>query len=75
MYTCVIACNVSNSFKQLLPIAWRNAVFKVYLGTDDLPDDVENKSCKLSECVADVIVIVIVDIFFIGRTAFAYIYI
>ena len=72
VYTFIIACNVSNSFKQLLPIAWRNAVFKVYLGTGDLPD-AENKSCKLSEFVTDVILIVIVDIFFIGRTAFAFI--
>ena len=72
--TCVITGSVSNSFKQLLPITWRNTVFKVYLGTGDLPD-AENKSCKLSEFVADVIVIVIDDIFFIGRTSFAFIYI
>ena len=60
VYTCVIACNVSNSFKQLLPIAWRNAVFEVYPGAGD-PPDAENKSCKLSEFVADVIAVVIVD--------------
>ena len=75
VYTCVITGNVSNSFKLLLPIiAWRNTVFKVYLGTGDLPD-AENKSCKLSEFVADVIAVVIDDIFFIGRTSFAFIYI
>ena len=52
MCSYVIAGNVCNSFKQLLTIAWRNAVFKVYLGTGDLPD-AENKCCKLSEFVAD----------------------
>ena len=61
----VLVCKLFYCFKQLLPITWRNAVFEVYLVTGDLPD-AENKSCKLSEFVADVIaVVVFVYIFFI----------
>ena len=65
MCACIIAGNISNSVKQLLPITRRDAVFKVYLVTCDL-SDAENQSCKLSEFVADVVsVMAFVAIFFI----------
>ena len=68
MCTCVIDGNSSNYIKQLLPIAWRNAVFEVYLCTCDLPD-AENKSCKFSEFVADVIAVVIFDAIFFTQSS------